>query len=342
MKIAITELKDKLFSAAKTYISTVEAEYFSELVVDTYLKKYPRSNPLKSAIKDVQTWKDARADITRKVDKSALTIYDFHGKAPALKVKLIHDELVDKAKKNGVAVAGVVNSAGFHTLTFWTDALITKDILSICFVNGGPSAVVPYGAKGGIHQAVFGTNPMSYAIPAGKKIISADMATSEVPFFEVVNASKSGKKLIDTAMVAEDGSTTGDVRESILEGERTNISPLGANHKGSALVLLAEVLTSSLLGSPHSREMDPDRFVPEEHGNIIIAFDISSFTDAGDFQHSTEKLASLISALEPIDGNDVVQYPGAGAHKRKTERLAEGEVEVDGELLAKLHELIKK
>jgi ureidoglycolate dehydrogenase (NAD+) len=73
--------------------------------------------------------------------------------------------LEKRAKKYGIAMVGVNNSHGFHTLNLWTDALGERDLVSVCFFNGGPSSVVPYGGTKGI----FGTNPMSYSIPTNEK-----------------------------------------------------------------------------------------------------------------------------------------------------------------------------
>lgn len=62
-------------------------------------------------------------------------------------------------------------------------------------VNGGPAVVVPYGAAGVRKSSMFGTNPISYAIPTDKDPIIVDMATSEIPFFELLDGKKNNKKM---------------------------------------------------------------------------------------------------------------------------------------------------
>lgn len=122
MKIKIKEVKDTLETAAKKYVSGEEARYFAELTLDTHIKKAPRTNPLKSAIDDLNNWKGkSKAKINIAVNKPSIILLDFKGLAPALKIKYIHDELTLRAKKNGVACVGVKNSGGFHTLNVWTD-----------------------------------------------------------------------------------------------------------------------------------------------------------------------------------------------------------------------------
>lgn len=336
MKIQITTLTELLTKAAQKFVSNEQAQYFARELVDTYLKKHPRSNPLKGAVKDITSWGVEDSAVEKKVDKAGATIYDFGGKAPALYAKNIHEELVSKARNNGIALAGVVNSAGFHTLTFWTDALARQGVVSICIVNGGPAVVVPFGARGGKDQAVFGTNPVSYAIPTQSTPISADMATSEVPFFDIVAAKKGETSLHDRAVLKESGETTGDINQSYFEGEEANIAPLGVGHRGSALALLFEVLTSSLLGAPNSREMNRERFIAQEHGNLILAFDIESFTQKSKFEKSTQNLAHIIANLQPTDESKGVRYPGQKSFEKLKQRNQASEVDVDEELIAQL------
>jgi len=341
MNITLQELKQKLALASQKYVSKAEAEYFAELSIDTHIKKSPRSNPLKSAISEIKNWqKLGKKEFLKKVDTNGVTVFDCQGLAPALNVKQIHDELLTKTRKNGVAVVGVINSGGFHTLTFWTDALEKEDVIALCMVNGGPACVVPYGAKGGEKTAVFGTNPISYTIPTTQHPISADMATSQVPYFEIVNRKKDGGPLPKDSVLDSEGNPTDDVTKTYFEGENANIAPLAANHKGSALMLFLEVMTSSLLGMPNSVQMNRETYVAQEHGNLLIAFDVSTFTNLESFKQNTTSLVDTIAQLEPRTGSQKVSYPGEGAHVRKTQIEKEGSIEIDEALLADLEILL--
>ncbi len=51
--------------------------------------------------------------------KPGISIKDFNGFPPSLKIKQIHDELERKAKANGIAAMGLCNSAGIITLNLW-------------------------------------------------------------------------------------------------------------------------------------------------------------------------------------------------------------------------------
>lgn len=341
MKIKIADLNKKLTTAAQKYVSGAEAEYFAQLVIDTHLKKSPRTNPLKSGVKDIKNWeKLSKQQFVKKVDTTAVTVYDCQGLAPALKVKEIHDELVSKTTANGIGMFGVVNSGGFHTLTFWTDALQKHNLIALCMVNGGPACVVPFGAAGGSETAVFGTNPISYVIPTNENPISADMATSQIPYFEILNRKKDTGELPKDSVIDADGNPTDDVTKTYFEGENANIAPLAASHKGSALMLFFEVMTSSLLGMPNSREMNREKYVASEHGNLIIAFDVSQFTDSEKFKKSTTQLVETIKNLEPRKGFEKVSYPGEGAHARLLSQQKHGEIEVDDNLLQELEGLL--
>ncbi len=341
MKINIELLKQKLTDVAQKFVSASEAEYFAELIIDTHIKKSLRSNTLKSAISDIKNWQKVGAqEFIKKVDRSGVTVFDCQKLAPALKAKEIHNELLTKARKNGVAVVGVINSGGFHTLTFWTDTLEKEGVIALCMVNGGPACVVPFGAKGGDKTAVFGTNPISYSIPTTRNPISADMATSQIPYFEIADRKKDGGPLPKDSVLDADGNPTDAVDKTFFEGENANIAPLAASHKGSALMLFLEIMSSSLLGMPNSIQMNRERFVAEEHGNLIIAFDISAFTDLELFKKNTTSLVDTISNLQPRTGFEKVSYPGEGSHLRKTQTRKEGTIEVDEKLLEELEKLL--
>ena len=74
---------------------------------------------------------------------------------------------IDRAKKTGVAVAGVINSTHFGMAAHYGEVAAAEDCISLVTTNSSPR-MAPWGAK----DALFGTNPL--AISATPRPLSAD------------------------------------------------------------------------------------------------------------------------------------------------------------------------
>lgn len=334
MKITLNDLKEKLITAASKFVSPEEAGYFVNEQIDTHLKKSPRDNPLSEAIGDLENWsKNPEKKFEIQVDKPSALLINCHDLSPSLKIKYLHDELEKKAKANGISMLGVNNSGGIHTLNLWTDGLAKRDLIGICLFNGGPDSVIPFnGTKG-----IFGTNPLSYAIPTLDKPIIVDMATSNIPYFEYRNAKNNNLPLKPNSAVDNNGQLTTDPLKACSEDGSVNLLPLGNSYKGYALVLLVEILTGSLVRSFLSTEMSSE-YILNEHGGLIIVIDISSFTDINKFKKSVSEMCQEIRSQKPADGTRIT-IPGDRNYEKVEEINKSGFLEIDDLLIERLDKL---
>jgi len=69
MKISQEEIRNKLINSAKQFISAEEANYMADETIEAFLRKTPRTNPLKSTIDDLSAIKLAR-DVATKIEAS--------------------------------------------------------------------------------------------------------------------------------------------------------------------------------------------------------------------------------------------------------------------------------
>jgi ureidoglycolate dehydrogenase (NAD+) len=337
MKVKITEIRKLLQEAASKYVSKEEAEYFAEENIGTHLKKAPRSNAIGDIIPDLQNWKKLhkKQEMIVEKDKNATFLLDFNGLAPSMKLKWIHDELEKRAKKHGASLVGIRNSGGIHVLNLWTDGLGKRDLIGICMFNGGPDGVVPFGGTKGI----FGTNPISYAIPTNNKPVIVDMATSDIPYFEIKKAKNDNKKLRKGVAVDSTGEITTDPHKALSDDGTSNLTPLGNSYKGYALVFLIEVLTGAYVNSLLSTQMDPS-YVLEEHGGLLIALDISTFTDIRKFKKSVSQMCDVIRKQKPKKGVNHITVPGDRSYARLEEAKKEGLIDIEKEKYEDLKKLI--
>jgi len=286
---------------------------------------------------DLEVWsKNSTNEINVITEKSSSLLINFNTLAPSLKLKYIHDELITRAKQNGIAMVGINNSAGIHTLSFWTYELTKRNMIGLCFFNGGPLAVIPHnGTKG-----LFGTNPMSYAIPTENEPILIDMATSEIPYFELKESKRDKKDLKQFAAVDDNGEFTTDPNLSMNDDGISNLTPMGAGYKGYSIVLLLEILTGSLVVSLLSNEMDPD-YIPSEHGGLLIAIDIESFTEIGKFKKSVSGLCDVIRSQKSKAGEEIY-IPGDISYKKIKAVFDSSEIEVEQNIIDSLNNLINE
>lgn len=317
MKVSQSDLREKLISAAQKFVDQDAAEYFADECIEGHLRKIPRSNPIKSTIGDlVASNKASGKSIEYSKDLGATLMIDFNGHGPLVFLRQIHDEIKERTEKYGVCFVSFTNSNGIHTLHHWVQGLAKQGIMSVVAVNGGPEAVVPYNGTRG----VFGTNPMAFGIPGlDGNIHCVDMATSEAPFFEIMNAHRNKKDLREGVAVDQEGNPTTKTADALdtstsEDDPVANLLPMGGSYKGYYLVYLLELLTSGLIGSPSSPEMSAD-FIPEEHGAILIAFNPKAMGTESNLDKSVVDIHETLKEQKP-KAETTIPIPGAGNNSR--------------------------
>jgi LDH2 family malate/lactate/ureidoglycolate dehydrogenase len=335
MKMDIHMLEKQLAMTARRFVSSEEADYFASLYMETHLKKSPRMNPLAEAVADLTVWdRQTGNEVTLLVDKGAVTVMDFNGLAPSLKIKKIHDTLADRAGQFGLAAAGFRNSSGVITLNMWADGLARRDLIGIAMFNGGTGCAVPFGGTRG----VLGTNPLAYAIPTAADPMVLDMATTEIPFFEIKNAKEKGAPLRRHVAVDSHGRPTTAAEEALSENGVANLLPIGGGFKGFGITLLIEVLTGALVQSLLSTDQTPG-WHPHEYGCLVLALDIAGFTDRDVFKHAVSDMSRNLRNETPADGVDRVVIPGDRGHEKLKMARKVGRIEIEKTMIDALNRL---
>lgn len=336
MNTSIDELHKMLIKAASKIVSEDEAAYFSSELIETHIRKSNVTNPLESAIKDLEKClENIQNKIERRVELPAYVCIDFHSQGPLPYIKQIHDNLEERSSKYGIAMTSFVNSQGMHTLHNWVQGLAKRGLVALAACNGGPAAVIPFnGTKG-----VFGTNPIAYGFP-GKSgdIHCIDMATSEVPYFEIIKAKSEGRLMAEGVAVDNEGNQTIDPSKALdyslsKTDPISNLLPLGGGYKGYYLNYLLEMLTGGLVGAKSSAEMSAD-FVAEEHGSFLIVFNPRAMGTQDALQNSVFETHSKLAQQTPKSGNKI-QIPGEGNNSRYVENKRKS-IQIDAALMARL------
>lgn len=335
MRMTLSDVTTRLARAAEKFVSPDEARYFAELYLQIHLKKAPRMTPLQEAIDDLKNWRRAPAhDLETLVEKPGMQLFDFAGLAPSLKIKHLHDVLERKARANGVAAVGFRNSAGVITLGMWADGLAARGLVGLATFNGGVGSAIPSGGCRG----VLGTNPLAFAAPSDTGPLSLDMATTEIPYFQIKNAREKGESLPPGSAVDSDGRPTQDPTLAMDDQGVANLLPLGGGFKGYGLMLMLEVLSGAMVQSLMSHEQKPG-WNPPEYGCFMLALDPGSFGQADGFSRQVAALGDFLRSQKPAQPGRGVAVPGDRGLAKIRQAQAAGAIELDQKLADGLEEI---
>jgi delta1-piperideine-2-carboxylate reductase len=232
--------------------------------------------------------------------------------------------LADGARSFGVAAAAIRRV--YHYAALWpeTEALAQEGLIGLACVSYLP-VMAPYGGD----QALFGTNPISFAWPRpGRSPVVIDMATAAMAQGEVQIAAREGRSVPSGTGLDRHGNPSTDPRE-ILEGL---LLPFGG-HKGSALALMVELLAAGAVGdyfSFEAAEADNGDGGPPRGGEFLLAVSPELLAGSGYAEHCE----AFFHRYEAIQG---ARLPGA---RRHANRLSDEPRIIDAELVERIRALV--
>ena len=189
----------------------------------------------------------------------------------------------------------------------------TERGLVILLMSSDPAAtgVAPFGGR----EAVFTPNPLAAGIPTHADPILIDVSMSITTIGMTMRYNKLNAKMPGRWLLDSQGKPSDD--PAVLFAEPPgSILPLGGmqvGHKGFALALLIEALTSALSG--YGRVDKPDRWGASVFLQLI---DPDAFGGREHFMRETSWLSRACQATQPIDPQKPVRMPGqTGLSKRR-------------------------
>ncbi len=213
---------------------------------------------------------------------------------------------IAKARQQGIAYVGVRNSCHFGAAGYYTWLAAKEGFIGISMANDIPSVAAP-----GSRKAVTGSNPISYAVPAGRyRPMLLDMSTATVAGGKVYAARMRGEPIPDTWLVGADGKPTLDPGGYPQTGA---LQP-AAGHKGYGLSLLIETLSGILTGAAFTWRvgnwMWDDGTQPTHHGSAFIVIDTNAIMPSAAFARRMEDLIDEIHAAPLAEGAAPLRVPG--------------------------------
>jgi LDH2 family malate/lactate/ureidoglycolate dehydrogenase len=227
---------------------------------------------------------------------------------------------IAKARQQGIAYVGVRNSCHFGAAGYYTWLAAREGLIGIAMANDIPSVAAP-GSRG----AITGSNPLAYAVPAGKRRpMMLDISTATVAGGKVYAAKARGELIPNNWIIDANGRPTSDASGFPQVGA---LLPM-AGHKGYGLSLLIETLSGILSGAAVTWGVrswaHDDASLHTLHGAAFLAIDVKCIAPPEEFARKVEALINEIHSAPRADGVERLLVPGELEWERHDRALREG------------------
>ena len=230
---------------------------------------------------------------------------------------------IDKARKTGVGAVGLLNCNHIGRLAEYAQMAVANEMIGFIAANCEPY-VAPYGGR----TPVLGTNPLSYAIPAGhENAVIVDYATSAAAEGKVRAVLFKGEQLPSGWIVDAHGhpsTNPADLYEPPLPPERIKLAgallPFGG-YKGYGLALVVDMLAGILTGAGSSQDMRSGWLT---NGVFMMALKVENFVPLDDFKDRVDRLVKSIKNSPKAEGFKEILIPGEPETNERERRLRNG------------------
>jgi uncharacterized oxidoreductase len=219
---------------------------------------------------------------------------------------------IDKARTARVGVVTIRDSNHIGRLGECLMMAADEDLIGLVCCNSS-LLVAPYGGM----QPILSTNPISCALPAGRRgALLLDFATTMFAEGKIRLAREKGEEVPEGCIIDKHGQPT-TLPQDLYDG--SGLLPMGA-YKGYALSLLVDILGGVLSG--HGATSSP-RY---DHGNgvMLMALDIAFFCPLEQFRQEVESLLERVKAVPAAPGFSEVLVPGEPESRSKELRRRAG------------------
>jgi len=261
----------------------------------------------------------ARAQVLEQVSDSGIaSLFDGHYLLGPYCVSRALDCAATGATAQGIGIAVVRRAAHIGCLAAYLKPYTDQGLVAMVYSSDPSVGLVC--AHGGV-DPVYTPNPIAAGIPTQGEPILLDVSMSTVTLGLVGQCRDAGSRLPHPVLVSNEGQVSDDPRD-FFTNPQGSILPLGGQafgHKGFALALLVEALTSGLAG--HGRKDAPDQWGASATAVVI---DPRFFGGLQAFTDETSFLGRLVLASRPLDPERPVRLPGQAGLALRRQALEQG------------------
>ena len=234
---------------------------------------------------------------------------------------------IDKAKTCGVGIVAVRNSNHYGTAGYYARMAAEQGLIGICMTNSEAIMVPTFG-----REAMLGTNPIAFSMPASPIPFTFDAATTVVPRGKLEVYAKRDGVIRDGWALDENGHPSTDasrVLGNIIHKTGGGILPLGgageetSGYKGYGFGMLCEICTAILSGGLTSN------YVNRTPGQIRIchffmAIDHGMFGEKEDLEKALSRYLQELRDSAKAEGADRIYTHGEKEFEKRRQVMAEG------------------
>lgn len=226
--------------------------------------------------------------------------------------------LIEKAKKNGLAMGAITNSSHYGIAGYWTTMASDEGMIGITGTNARPSIAPTFGIDN-----MMGTNPLTFAFPTDEKYpFCLDCATSIVQRGRIEYYARDGKDTPAGMVIGNDGNamtSSPEILDALVKGKAA-LAPLGgigeelAGYKGYGYAAVVEILSSALTGGLFMKDLidkNPDGSKRPYHlGHFFMVINPEFFMGEKTFRKTTGEICRALRNSRKAPGEDVIYVAG--------------------------------
>ncbi len=273
--------------------------------------------PLMRAVKSGGIRPGARPTVLR--DGPGWALVDARMAMPMVVAVHAMETAIVKAASAGIGYVGVAHSSHFGAAGYYATLALRRDMIGLSMTNCDPCMA----ATGG-RLPVIGTNPISFAIPAGhERPVFLDIATSVVAVTKVMIAKAMARPVPEGWLRDPEGRPTTDPSGY---PDRSVLQPIGG-YKGYGLAVLVEVLCGILTGAAFLSGVKGwinEKGIPADQGHAFIAIDVNAMMPIETFKARMDAMIREINGAPRISEVERIYLPGEMEWERRDQALRDG------------------
>jgi (2R)-3-sulfolactate dehydrogenase (NADP+) len=237
-------------------------------------------------------------------------------------------EAIKRARRYGVAWAGVTNSHHFGAAAYHLEPVAEAGMIGLAFTNS-PSAINAWGGR----KALYGTNPIAAIFPRRNEPPAVvDLSLTEVVRGKIMLYAKEGKPIPAGWALDREGNPTTDA-QAALTGSLAAIGGV----KGTMLAFIVETLCVAITGAAFSFENDSyfEPGNPPRIGHAILVLDPGALAGTEAYYQRFEVLVARLLSEEGV------RLPGSRRHAAQA-TVRTGGIEIPEALHGELLQLARR